>query len=205
MTEFHSARAPDRFAPLFILQSDDRRVVAVPVENRVDSGRIRDDVDAPPGRAVFAHAQMRERDDIVGPFGARGVDGVLNGAIERFPGRVLHEVVDEVPVRVLKVARPDAAERLGSRDSDERDLYARKFADNVRLENALPVMPEVAADVREVGEFGEFEKLRNAEVEFMISGNRDGISGRVHERDDRLAARLASERLPLNGVPAVGE
>ena len=180
-------------------------VMAVAVEPQVDAGGVGDHFVIPPGGALGFVAHVRHDDDVDSAFGADFIHSLLHSRVDGFAVFILHEVVDEVAFGILEIPRGGGAERHRRGDADEADLHTVEFLDDPGLEDQLPVLVEVAAEVGETGLFGQLKEVVHAVVEFMVAGDRDVVSDGVHDVDDGFALGHGADGLTLDGVTVVHE
>ena len=77
---------------------------------------------------------MRERHHVVGPGGARVVDGLLHAVVELLSRFILAESVGQVSVGVLEVGGIRCGERLGRGDAHVGNLRGAVGFHHIRSE-----------------------------------------------------------------------
>ena len=178
-------------------------VVAVAVQEGIDAGGVGNDVGVGPGSTGFLVAHMAQGHHVLGARFPGSVNGGLHGVVDALTGVVLHEAVDVVAIIVLEVLGGGGGDGLGGGDAHEGHLHAVKFLDDVGLEDKLPFLIEVAADVGEAGLPGQLQEPVHAVVELVVAGDGNVIAYAVHQGDDGVAGGHGAHRLALDGVAVV--
>ena len=64
-------------------------------------------------------------------------------------------------------------------------------------------MIKVAGNIGKISLAGQFQKVIQTIVKFMIAGNRDVLTGSVHNLYDRFASCQKPHRLSLNSIAII--
>ena len=179
--------------------------VAVTVDERVETGGVRNDFGRRPGLRLLVDAHVADCDDVVRAVRLRRVDRRLNRGVDACAGIILAEAVDVLAGIVHEVGRGGLGDRFGGGDTDERDLLLVDFDDLVRVKNrrVLFEIHEVCGEVRILGLLHQNEELIHAVVELVVAERCEVVTDKVHDVDDRFAVRQGADRSALHVVARV--
>ena len=182
-------------------------LVGVAVDDDVDAGGVRDHGARAPRCCDACLSQVRERHHVVGPGGARVVDGLLHAVVERLPCLILAEAVDQVAVGILEVGGVRRGERLGRGDAHVGHLRGAVGFHHIggELGFAGRKVVEVARRVRRVRTVYQEAQPVHAVVELVVAGHGHVEAYLVHDVHQVRPFGERADGLALHGVARVHE
>ena len=177
--------------------------MAVPVQDDINAGRALNNGLKVIRRACFLVSDMRHEDNVIRSFTAYFIHVFLNCFNECTAVSVFHKSIDIVSVFIHEVFRIRGNQCFRCCDTDKGNLFSGSLLNDVRLKQKLPAFIEVAADVRMLCLFRQFQKSIHTEIKFMISGNHHVIIQVIHDRDDRFSFCKGSEGISLDRIAVI--
>ena len=181
--------------------------MGVAVDQSVEAAHVLDNGGGSPRLGLLVDAEVADRDDVVGAFRLRGVNGVLHDLVQLLAGLVVAEVIDPLACLILEEGRGGLYKRFGGGDADEGNLLLADFENLVSGKDGLVIdlVPYVCGNVRGVLAFRDFHEAVKAEVEFVVAGDREVVADRVHDVDHALALGQRGRDGTLDVVACVND
>ena len=190
---------------ILVLHDDLVKIMAVSVQEHVDSRRVADHIRIGPGLALRFISQMSHDKYIIRAFSPGIIHCCLYGIVHTFSGIILQEAVDEIALFILEILRRGGRQCLRCCHTDKGNLDIIELLDDVRVKDQFSFFIEVAADVGELCHLCQFQETVHAIIKLMIAGDRDLISHFIHQFDAFFTGRHCSQGFTLYGVSVIHE